>query len=194
MQPTTAKKISYASIIAAIVIGMAACNGSDSTNKSSSDSVATATNDTANAAAMADSASKAAKAKKKKGKTSISMPVANNDKISKDNKGVYNRAEAMPEFPGGQDALANYINKNIDYSQTAIDNNTDGTIRITFVVDEHGKVIDPHVMGDKKLGSGLDEETLRVFNNMPLWKPGKVAGKKVKTRLEIPITFQLEDA
>jgi len=55
-----------------------------------------------------------------------------------------------------------------------------------------GKVINAHLMGNEKVGNGLDEEALRVVNNMPAWKPGKVKGKNVKTRLELPISFQLE--
>jgi TonB family protein len=191
-------------LIAAIVLGgMAACNSSDYTsNKSgSSDSsaMATMTSDSSTGVGdsmkAADSASaKTARVKHRKGKTSITWPMAGNEKISMDKEGVYNRAEAMPEFPGGQDGLANYINNHLNYSQQAIDNNTDGTIQVSFVVDENGKVVNPKVISVKKLGNGLDEEALRVFNNMPAWKPGKVNGKNVKTRLEVPITFQLEEA
>jgi TonB family protein len=191
-------------LIAAIVLGgMAACNSSDYTsNKSgSSDSsaMATMTSDSSTGVGdsmkAADSASaKTTRVKHRKGKTSITWPMAGNEKISMDKEGVYNRAEAMPEFPGGQDGLANYINNHLNYSQQAIDNNTDGTIQVSFVVDENGKVVNPKVISVKKLGNGLDEEALRVFNNMPAWKPGKVNGKNVKTRLEVPITFQLEEA
>ena len=191
-------QIRYLGILTAMVLGMTACNSNDNSGKSSSDNSSGTTDSitvASNAARARDSASeRLAKAKKKKGKTFIAIPVANNDKIAKDEQGIYNRAETMPEFPGGQVALVNYINNNLNYSQAAIDNNIDGTINISFVVDEHGKVVDPQVMGNKKLGNGLNEETLRVFNNMPSWKSGKVKGKNVKTRLEIPITFQLEDA
>ncbi|HEY4060500.1 MAG TPA: energy transducer TonB [Puia sp.] len=205
MQPTTTSfKMGSLGLIAAIVLGgMAACNSSDYTsNKSgSSDSsaMATMTSDSSTGVGdsmkAADSASaKTARVKHRKGKTSITWPMAGNEKISMDKEGVYNRAEAMPEFPGGQDGLANYINNHLNYSQQAIDNNTDGTIQVSFVVDENGKVVNPKVISVKKLGNGLDEEALRVFNNMPAWKPGKVNGKNVKTRLEVPITFQLEEA
>jgi protein TonB len=193
MQRTTANL----GFIAAIVIGMTACTSSDYSNNKS-DSTATVSADsstgTASTAMAGDSATTKTVKKKKKGKTTINFPMANNEKITRDNDGVYNRAETMPEFPGGQDALSSYINQHLDYSQKAIDNSTDGTIHISFVVDENGKVVDPKLIGTKKLGDGLDEETLRVFNSMPSWKPGIVNGKKVKTRLEVPITFQLEDA
>ena len=55
-----------------------------------------------------------------------------------------------------------------------------------------GKVMDAHVVGGQKVGNGLDEEAVKAVSNMPSWKPGKVKGKNVKTRLELPISFQLE--
>jgi len=136
---------------------------------------------------------------KKKGKASVNMTAnagtegtATNVKIVKDKEGVYNRATVMPEFPGGQDALATYVNNHVEYPQQAIEDNTAGVVRVSFVVDEQGKVKNAKVIGGQKAGDGLDEEALRVVNNMPAWKPGKVKGRNVKTRLELPINFQLE--
>jgi TonB family protein len=109
-----------------------------------------------------------------------------------DKEGVYNKAQVMPQFPGGQDALADYVNNHVEYPQQAIDNNTTGTVMVSFVVDEKGKVENAHVIGKQAPKDGLDKEALRVVNNMPDWKPGKVRGRNVKTRLELPINFQLE--
>ena len=131
---------------------------------------------------------------KKKGKTSVTFLSAKNGRIIKEVHGVYNQAEVDPEFPGGQEALSDYINNNIPYSQTIADNGVNGTIHIGFIVDEQGKVLDPQILDGKKLSDGFNEETLKMFKNMPLWKPGLVKGKKVKTRLELPVTFQSEDA
>ena len=184
MQFTIMQKLTGVCLITGIsVFGMIACN---------SDGVSSANNaavDTVNAAA-----SKTAKAVHRKGKTSVMMPMTNKEKMMIDKEGVYNNAEVMPEFPGGQDALANYVNNHVEYPQQAIDDNTTGTVKVSFVIDENGKVTGAQLMnGDgAKIGKGLDEEALRVVNNMPAWKPGKVKGKSVKTKLELPITFQLE--
>ena len=194
MQFKTANGLKQLGLITLIFFGLSACNDGSNSDKITSDSISAAKTDSISMAASKDSAAQVARAKKKKVKTSVSMPMANEDKLTKDAHGVYNRAEVMPQFPGGQDALANYINNNLAYSQEAIDNSVDGTIKVTFVVDENGKVTNPEVMSGKKLGNGLEEKTLGAFKNMPVWTPGKVHGKKVKTRLEMPITFQLEDA
>ena len=120
--------------------------------------------------------------------------------------GVHNRKKATasivmtekmagaiaPQFPGGQKALDNYVNDHINYPQSAIDNDVAGIVRVSFVVDEQGKIRKAKIISPQKLGDGLDEEALRVVNNMPEWKPGTVHGKRVKTRLELPIAFQVE--
>jgi protein TonB len=131
---------------------------------------------------------------RKKGKASVAMSSVStsNEKMGKDKEGVYSKPTVMPEFPGGQDALANYVNNHVEYPQQAIDDNTAGVVRVSFIVDEHGRVQQAKVIDGQKVGSGLDKEALRVVTHMPAWKPGKVHGRNVKTRLELPINFQLE--
>jgi TonB family protein len=97
-----------------------------------------------------------------------------------------------PEFPGGQQALDNFVNEHIKYPQDAIDNDVTGVVRVAFTVDENGRISKARLINPQKIGEGLDEEALRVVNSMPEWKPGTLHGKKVKTRLELPISFQVE--
>jgi protein TonB len=98
----------------------------------------------------------------------------------------------MPEFPGGQRALDNYVNDHINYPQDAVDNDVTGIVRVSFVVDENGKISKAKLVSPQRVGNGLDEEALRVINKMPEWKPATMHGKKIKTRLELPISFQVE--
>ena len=184
----TINTVVYGSIVFALSLGSLACNDTTGSNKTN-DSVTTA----ATVAQPADSLTVAKAKRKKKGKTSVSELMADNAIMAKDIHGVYNRAETAPAFPGGQTALANYINKNLAYPQSAVDNGTSGTVQVTFVVDEHGKVLNPQVASGNQLGDGLPDETLVAFNKMPLWTPGTVNGKKVKTRMLLPVKFELED-
>jgi periplasmic protein TonB len=190
MKQKTISRLMHGSVIMSIIFGMMACNGSDSSDKTANDSSTT----TATDAKATDSATRVKATKKKKVQMSIAMPMSDSAKMVEDVNGVYNRAEKAPEFPGGEAALSTYINKNLPYPQEAIDNGTSGTVHVTFVVDEHGKVIDPQAMDGKNLGDDLVNQTLKVFSNMPMWTPGMVHGKKVKTRLEVPVTFELADA
>lgn len=177
-------RVWVAGIIA--VVGFTACNDSASGSTSKTTSVDSSVS--ANADTVKSTAIKPAK----KRKTSVAFDANSSTRIERDKEGVYNRAESMPEFPGGQQALAAYVENHLNYPQQAVDDNTTGTVRVSFIIDEKGKVIKPKVAGDKKVGNGLDEEALKVVEQMPAWKPGKVKGKNVKTRLELPITFQLE--
>ena len=196
MRNTLNNKLTKLCVVVAVSMGaLVACTdqGSDKTSDRSP-----ATADTSAAAATTsnypakDTSASAKVVAKRKARATTSMPADNNDKMVMDNEGVYNRAQVMPQFPGGQNALAVYVNDHVEYPQQAIDENTTGTVMISFVVDEKGKVMNAHVIGKKQPGNGLDREALRVVSNMPDWKPGKVKGKNVKTRLELPINFQLE--
>lgn len=179
------------------IFGLTACDSSDNHATDKTDNSAVTDSGTRSAAKAGDSSGATAKTNsaapaRRKGKATVTMPQNSQDKMIKDKEGIYNTVQEMPVYPGGQDALASYVNDHLDYTQQAIDNNTAGTVKISFVVDENGKVTRAHLIGNDRLGNGLDEQALKVVNAMPAWTPGKMHGKKVKTRLELPITFQLE--
>ena len=139
------------------------------------------------------STSKMAASKKgKKGKVMVMMNQKGTGSMDMDKEGYYSNVEVWPSYPGGQKALESFFENNIEYPQAATDNGTEGTVNINFAVDENGKVSSPKVMG-AKVGSGIDEEALRVFNKMPTWTAGKIKGKNVKTRFTLPVRFQLTD-
>jgi protein TonB len=149
---------------------------------------------TDSSAKAADSSTATARvAKKRKGRASGMVSMDKTIKMEKDKDGVYSKAEKMPEYPGGETALSKFVEENISYPQNAVDDNTEGTVTVSFVVDEKGKVMNPLVTG-KSAGHGLDEEAIKVVKQMPAWKPGMVKGKPVKTRLSLPVTFKLADA
>ncbi len=171
-----------------------AASAASSTNGAGGTGAASAGSNAARTTAGAGSSTSAAKhAATRKYRTTIAMPASEGSTgMIKDKYGVYNMAEVMPQFPGGHHALENYINNHLDYPDQAIDDNAAGTVKVTFVVDENGKVQDARVVGGEKVGDGLEQQALRAVAGMPAWKPGKVHGKNVKTRLELPINFQLD--
>lgn len=131
--------------------------------------------------------------KKKTGKASVKMTTDADAsaKIEKDKDGYYIRTEVLPSYNGGQAALETYITNNVEYPQEAIDNSVEGTVNVQFLVDEKGNVSEVKTIGNK-LGSGLEEEAIRVVSAMPKWTPGQVKGKNVKTWRTLPITYRLE--
>jgi protein TonB len=98
--------------------------------------------------------------------------------------------ETEPEFPGGKQAMYQFIIKNVKYPQLAVDSNISGNVYVQFVVDTVGKI------SDVKVARGvhylLDAEAVRVVKSMPNWIPGKIRGKAVKVRYYLPINFKLQ--
>jgi protein TonB len=99
-------------------------------------------------------------------------------------------AEEMPEFPGGAKALAAFIRDNLRYPLAAREEEIEGKVIITFVVNAQGAIEGAEVR--RGIGGGCDKEALRVVNAMPKWKPGRQQGKPVKVYFTLPISFRLE--
>ena len=101
---------------------------------------------------------------------------------------VYFAAEEMPAFPGGDAAMFKFLRNKLNYPAEALDRNLSGKVHVTFVVDPEGHLHDPHVV--RGLGSGLDEEALRLVRIMPWWMPGRVHGQPVWVSVTLPIVFR----
>ncbi|MBO9154831.1 energy transducer TonB [Chitinophaga sp. GCM10012297] len=107
------------------------------------------------------------------------------------NEGPQVFVEIMPEFPGGEKALAAFLNRNIRYPAAASEIGVEGTVFVKFVVGADGEISNVELVGAKK-GAGLDEEALRVVRKMPDWKPGRQNGRNVAVYFNLPIRFVLE--
>ena len=94
----------------------------------------------------------------------------------------------MPEFEGGMNALLRFVGRNIVYPPLAREADVQGTVYMSFVVDESGQVVDVKV--ERGIGFGCDEESVRVVSKIPKFKkPGRNDGQPVKVRFNIPIKF-----
>ncbi len=97
-------------------------------------------------------------------------------------------ADEMPEFPGGTSAMIKYLSTNIKYPESAKTKKVQGTVYVNFVVSSKGKIMYPYVV--RGIGSGCDQEALRVIRQMPTWKPGKQKGKPVLVSTNLPVMFR----
>ena len=102
---------------------------------------------------------------------------------------IFTIVEQMPEFPGGEEKLFEYLTKNIKYPEMAKESGITGTVYVTFVVKGDGSISDVKKL--RGIGGGCDEEAMRVVRNMPPWKPGKQNGKAVMVQYNLPIRFTL---
>ena len=96
------------------------------------------------------------------------------------------------EFPGGYPAMKDFIQKNLDYPETAIENNVQGRCLIRFGVSKNG------VVGQVQLIIGVpdcpdcDKAAIKVIKSMPNWIPGRLNGRSVSSYCLIPISFGIE--
>lgn len=97
----------------------------------------------------------------------------------------------MPEFPGGNRALAKYLNDNVKYPAVAAETGVKGKVIVSFVVNKDGSICDVKIMRGVDLA--LDQEAIRVVSNMPRWKPGKQGDRTVRVSYRVPINFQLSE-
>ena len=103
----------------------------------------------------------------------------------------YAAVEVKPTFNGGDDAaFVKYLQQNIKYPQSALDNEEQGTVRVAFVVDANGKIRNAKVV--KGVSEALDAEALRVIESAPDWTPAKQGGKNVPVTFTAPVTFAIK--
>ena len=103
---------------------------------------------------------------------------------------VYDWADVMPEFPGGEQALLNYLKNTVVYPVVAQETGTYGKVFVGFIVDADGSVTDVHII--RGVDDSLNNEAIRVVNSMPKWKPGMRAGRYVRVSYIVPINFVLQ--
>jgi TonB family protein len=102
---------------------------------------------------------------------------------------VYTVVEVMPQFPGGNEAMMQFIRDNLVYPEMAKEVGVQGKVICNFTVGKDGEVYDVNVL--RGIGYGCDQEAIRVIKMMPKWIPGKQNGRPVNVKFNLPISFKL---
>jgi hypothetical protein len=84
--------------------------------------------------------------------------------------------------------LQEFINANLIYPDTGLD--CQGKVLISIIIEKDGTV--GFKKFDRHLCTPFDEKSMEVVDLMKRWIPGKMNGISVRTRIKIPITWQLE--
>lgn len=95
------------------------------------------------------------------------------------------------EFPGGIEAMMNFINENVRYPQSSIEMGEQGRVFISFVVDTVGVI--SNIKVEKGISDSLNAEAIRVIQTMPKWKPAILADKPINEMVRLPINFSLSN-
>jgi len=121
---------------------------------------------------------------------------------------IYDFAEHMPRFPicegldttleikkkCADESFLAFMYENISYPVAALQENLEGTVVLSFVVEKNGFITQPTIVKD--IGGGCGEEALRVVTGMQQmgmrWVPAVKSGDTVRARVTVPLRFRIE--
>ena len=106
--------------------------------------------------------------------------LANNDNVT-----------STPQYPGGIAQLQDYIKKNIQYPESAVKNNLEGIVQISFTVTKDGNHKDYKIL--RGVSDDCDNEVLRVIKKSPKWQPALDHDQPVAMQETLAILFKLTD-
>lgn len=99
--------------------------------------------------------------------------------------------EDMPGFQGGDiNGFVAYISSRLTYPDAARKAGIEGTVILSFIVDEHGDLGMIELL--RKVSPEIDSEAIRVLRRSPRWEPGRQRGKAVKVKFFLPLKFELK--
>ena len=110
------------------------------------------------------------------------------------NTEIHSQVEQMPQFPGGNKALARLLTDSLDDAlpsvkwQEEIDDEIGKSIELTFIIDEQGYVSDVQII--KSMDKVNDDKLVSVVKKLK-FIPGMQDGKPVKVRYVLPYRYTL---
>ncbi len=105
-----------------------------------------------------------------------------------DSNKIYAAIQKKPQFSGD---IQKWLLKNTNYPLHAKNNNIQGIVFVSFVVETDGNI--SHVKILKGINRDLDSEAIRVTSKMPKWIPGMQNGHSVRVEYDVPIRFILPE-
>ena len=111
--------------------------------------------------------------------------------VSANDTTIYNfvKVENPPTYPGGMEEFYKFLAENIKYPELAKENKVYGNVFMSFVVEKDGSI--SNIKVDRKLGSGTDEEAVRVLELSQRWFPGTINKTPIRVKYNIPVKFSL---
>ena len=110
------------------------------------------------------------------------------DQVVED-EGVFQNVDKKPEFPGGQTALERFIKNHLRHPVSVREGDLNGRVVCEFVVNKDGSVSDIEVVRSNY--PTMNDEVVRMLQEMPRWEPGELNGESVRVRYTLPVQFHL---
>jgi len=102
---------------------------------------------------------------------------------------VCSMVDQKPSFPGGQESLDKFLERNLRKPETVRENNIRGRVVCQFTVNENGSVTDIEIVRSNY--PAMNDEILRVLQYMPRWEPGQKDGKPVASLYTATMNYYL---
>lgn len=100
-----------------------------------------------------------------------------------------NSVDQPAQFPGGKEALKEFMLRNLYYPEDAIEQRYQGTVYVKFAITSNGNVADIHVISS--VCESLDRSAMLAIQLMPYWTPAIAGGKKINSYFILPIQFTI---
>lgn len=93
-------------------------------------------------------------------------------------------------FPNGENAMLQWLGRNIEYPRVAKEKGLTGIVYASFVVCTDGELCEFEIA--KGVHKSMDKSVLQALKRMPKWKPGKKDGRTTRTHFTLPVQFITE--
>ncbi len=104
---------------------------------------------------------------------------------------LFRVSEQPAMFPGGAMELVRFLAKTIEYPREATENDIQGAVDISFVINKNGDPRRIQISGSP--GYGCDEEVMKAVLSMPRWFQGIQNGKAVEVSFTLRVNFDLKN-
>ncbi|MDG5800031.1 TonB family protein [Marinilabiliaceae bacterium ANBcel2] len=108
------------------------------------------------------------------------------------NDSIYTNVDKEARFNGKPTNVQRYIEQNLIYPDNAWRNGIEGVVSLSFVVTDEG--VPMNVLIEESVSPEIDMEALRIVDSMTDWKPAKLDGMNVNSRVQLDIEFKLSSS
>jgi protein TonB len=108
----------------------------------------------------------------------LASAVTANAQKTEDDVCKWYQVEVRAQFPGGDEAMDEYISKHLKIPNKAYKKAKSGTVMVEFVVEKDGSLSGIRCSNVEKVGYGVEESIIKMFKGMPRWKPATFRGGK----------------
>jgi len=108
-----------------------------------------------------------------------------------DSGGDYFEVHAPAHFRTGIEKFEQFIKDNVEYPESAIKNNAEGTVQVEFTVERDGRLTNFKILNG--IGYGCDEAVIKVLKKSAWWVPAVDNGLPYAMKQTVTVNFALTD-